>query len=826
MMGSFSGKAAKALGKNGGPLAEKKITGRECEFFNGFGGFVAEGREYEILLQDDNMPPAPWVNVIANENFGFFVSESGRGSTWAGNSHENKITPWNNDPVSDTPSEAIYIKDEETGELVTPMPLGRKGHGEYLVRHGFGYSIFCHEEELIEQELKVFTPLNEPMKIWVLKLKNSSDIARRLSLVYYVEWVLGVNREDTAPYIVSSYDNEYEYLAAKNIYSETLRTQSSFIFSSEDIISYTGDRKEFFGIKGSINRPEGLWEKLSCTTGVGYDPCGVIQVAVKLLPGEVRTIVFALGQSTEGNEISMLIKKYKDLQNISSELQKIEAHWNKLLGVIKVKTSDRALDILVNGWLLYQTVSCRLNARAAFYQCGGAYGFRDQLQDVLALLDIEPERTRRQILLACKHQFEEGDVQHWWHPPGDLGVRTRITDDLLWLPYVTSEYIKSTGDYLLLKEKTHYIKGDLLEKSHNESMFVPKASDINESVYEHCKRAIIHTQFGKHGIPLMGTGDWNDGMDKIGVGGRGESVWLGWFLYSILEKFIPICYHENDVEFANEQEKVKAQLLKHIEEYAWDGNWYIRAFNDNYQKIGSSKNIECKIDSISQSWSVLSGGAEKKRGVEAIHSAHKYLVKEQEGISLLLYPPFDKTVNDPGYIRNYYPGIRENGGQYSHAAVWLAMACIELGEYCLGYKLFTMLNPIYTTLKYNDVLRYKREPYIMTADISSAEGNFGKGGWSWYTGSASWMYQGLVKTFLGIKKEGEYLTIIPSVPDTFGEYTVWYKYGCSFYEIQVGEKGKYENTVDRISVDGVALVGNKIKLLDDGKKHIIVVQTA
>lgn len=821
---SFSGKVANPLEKNEIPLSEKKTIGRAREFFNGFGGFVADGREYEILLQDDNIPPAPWVNVIANENFGFFVSESGAGTTWAGNSHENKITPWNNDPVSDTSSEAIYIKDEETGKLVTPMPLGRKGHGEYSVRHGFGYSIFCHEEELIEQELKVFTPLDEPIKIWVLKLKNISDIARCLSVVYYVEWVLGVNREETLPYIVSSYDNEYEYLAARNIYSETLRKQISFIFSSESIISYTGDRNEFFGIKGSINRPEGLKKKLSCTTGVGYDPCGAIQVAVKLAPKEVKTIVFALGQSVEVSEISMLKRKYKDLQNISSELHKIEVYWNKLLGVIKVETSDRALDILVNGWLLYQTISCRLNARAAFYQCGGAYGFRDQLQDVLALLEIDPERTRRQILMACNHQFEEGDVQHWWHPPGDLGVRTRITDDLLWLPYVTGEYIKSTGDYLLLKEKTHYIKGDLLEKSQNESMFVPKTSDISESVYTHCKKAIIHTQLGKHGIPLMGTGDWNDGMDKIGVGGRGESIWLGWFLYAILEKFIPICYHENDVEFANEQEKVKEQLLKHIEEYAWDGNWYIRAFTDHYEKIGSSQNTECKIDSISQSWSVLSGGAGKKRGAEAIQSAHKYLVKEQEGLSLLLYPPFDKTLNNPGYIRNYYPGIRENGGQYSHAAVWLAMACVEVGELGLGDKLFAMLNPIHITSKYNDVLRYKREPYIMTADISSAVGNIGKGGWSWYTGSASWMYQGIVKTLLGVKKEGKYLNILPATPSIFGEYTVWYKYGDSSYEIRVGQRRNMKNIIEKVSVDGHVVAGSKIELVDDGKSHIVIVK--
>lgn len=802
---------------------EKGINYRKYEFFNGFGGFVSDGREYEILLQDDNRPPAPWVNVIANENFGFLVSESGAGPTWAGNSHENKITPWSNDPVSDIASEAIYIKEEGKEKLVTPTPLGRKGHGDYLVKHGFGYSIFCHEEASIEQELRVFVPLAEPMKIWMLKLKNDSDIERNLSITYYVEWVLGVNREETSPYIVSSYNNEHEYLAARNIYSDAFGKQSCFIFSSERIVSYTGDRKEFFGKKGSIDKPEGLKGKLSCTTGVGYDPCGVIQIAVKLLPRETKTIIFGLGQSSSSTDIGQLQKKYQSLANINIELQKVTNYWHELLGVVQVKTSDRAMDILINGWLLYQTISCRLNARVAFYQCGGAYGFRDQLQDVLALLEVAPTVARRQILLACSRQFEEGDVQHWWHPPFGLGVRTRITDDLLWLPYVTSAYIKSTGDYTLLKEKVNYIKGDLLEKGKNESMFTPKISEVSGSVYEHCKKAILHTRFGEHGLPLMGTGDWNDGMDKVGAKGKGESVWLGWFFAAVLNNIIPICYHENDTEFATTQKKLRKEVLEHIEEFAWDGNWYIRAFDDEGDKLGSSVNDECKIDSISQSWSVLSEGAGEKRAVEAINSAEKYLVREKEGLSLLLFPPFNNTSKNPGYIRNYYPGIRENGGQYSHAAVWLAMACAKVRDYSRGYKLFTMLNPIHITLKYNDALRYKREPYIMTADISSAVGNAGIGGWSWYTGSASWMYQGLVQTFLGIKKEGKYLTILPGTPTIFGEYKVWYKYGHSSYEIQVGQRKSNDDMEGTVIIDGVVLDGNKIELIDDCQHHIVIV---
>ena len=803
---------------------EKQKNANGCEFFNGFGGFVADGREYKIFLRDDNKPPAPWINIISNKNFGFLISESGAGQTWAGNSRENKITPWSNDPVSDIASEAIYIRDEITGTLVTPTPLGRKGHGEYLVRHGFGYSVFSHEEEQVETELTVFTPLEEAIKIWTLKLTNNSDSKKHLKVFYYVEWVLGVNRDETGPYIMSSYDNEYEYLSAKNNYSENLREQNSFIFSSESIISYTGDRKEFLGIKGSINRPENLNKKLPCTTGVGYDACGAIQVAVELLPKETKTIGFFLGQSSDYKDIRLLKEKYKDFKNISYELQRVQEYWKELLGVIQVRTSDRALDILANGWLLYQTVSCRLNARTAFYQCGGAYGFRDQLQDVLALLNIAPEIVRQQILTACSRQFEEGDVQHWWHPPGGVGVRTRITDDLLWLPYVTSAYVKSTGDYSLLTENANYIKGALLEEGQNESMFTPEQSELNSSVYEHCKKAILHTGFGKHGLPLMGTGDWNDGMDKIGEGGKGESVWLGWFFYSVLDNFLPLCYQQKDLEFAEEQEKVKTQLLKNIEECAWDGNWYIRAFYDDYEKLGSSVNDECKIDSISQSWSVLSGGAERKRALEAISSAEKYLVKAAEGISLLLFPPFDKTTKDPGYIKNYYPGIRENGGQYSHAAVWLAMACAEVGEYGLGYKLFAMLNPINITLQGKAALHYKREPYIMTADISSAMGVAGVGGWSWYTGTASWMYQGIVNTFLGFKKEGKYLSIQPATPEIFGEYKVLYKYGNSSYKVTVEQRKNNDNSLRKIILDGVELEENKIELVEDGKQHVVIVQ--
>ena len=801
-----------------------RIEKHTLDFFNGFGGFAENGTEYEILLEDNNKPPAPWINVIANKKFGFHISESGSGFTWALNSRENKLTPWSNDPVSDRASEAIYIKDEASGNVMTPTSLGRQNCGAYRVRHGFGYSTFYHEEEMIEQKLTVFTPLEEPLKIWELTLTNHSGHDRYLTLTYYVEWVLGVDRDQTNPYILTSYNNEHEYLFAKSIYNYDYRKHHAFIFSSEMITGYTGDRQEFFGPKGSIWNPHGIETKLKCNTGAGYDSCGAIQISIALRLNEEKTVLFSLGESDDFEEIEYLRKKYRDVSMARTERGKIKAYWEELLGVIQVKTRDKAVDYMVNGWLLYQTLSCRIHARAAFYQCGGAYGFRDQLQDALALLYTKPEILRDQIKMAASRQFEEGDVQHWWHPPTGVGVRTRITDDLLWLPYTTAAYINSTGDYSILTEEVPYIKGPPLKAEQNEIMITPEVSEMKASIYEHGKNAILNTRFGKHGLPLMGGGDWNDGMNRVGIEGNGESVWLGWFFYSLLGEFIPFCYHENDREFAYELEQKREQLQKDLEESAWDGEWYLRAFYDDDTKLGSKENDECKIDSISQSWSVISKSAPRERALSAMQAAWRHLVKEEEGISLLLTPPFDKTSKDPGYIKNYYPGVRENGGQYTHAAVWLAIAAAMVEDYQMTYTLFTMLNPIHTTSKKKDALKYEKEPYVMIADISSSAPYTGRGGWSWYTGSAGWMYQGLVKWLLGIRKEGEYLVINPATPANFGDYIVHYRYGQSKYKIKVDRAAvNGKPTKGKITVDKVNLEGNKIKLEDDGKTHSVTV---
>ena len=804
------------------PTTQEKET-ENYEFFNGFGAFACEGREYEILLEGNNRPPSPWINVVSNKNFGFQISESGAGFTWSINSRENKLTPWSNDPVSDRASEAIYILDEISGEVMTPMSLGRSDRGTYRVRHGFGYSRFLHEEAQISQELTVFTPLDESLKLWSLTLTNRSDRVKYVSLTYYVEWVLGTQGEQTNPYILTSYNNEHECLFAKNIYTMNFQNTYSYLFSSETIIGYTGDRQEFLGQKGSVREPRGAEVKLSCNTGVSYDPCGAIQVSVAIQPQECKTVLFGLGQSTSLEEIYRIKNKYREITASEKEFDRVRTYWDGLLGTVKVKTKDRAVDILVNGWLLYQTVSCRIQARAGFYQCGGAYGYRDQLQDTLSLLFADSSILRGQILIACSRQFEEGDVQHWWHPPMGIGVRTRITDDLLWLPYCTAAYIRSTGDTTILKEKVPYIKGPVLQEGQHDVMFTPEISQSFATVYEHCKKAIDRTSFGEHGLPLMGGGDWNDGMNEVGIEGKGESVWLAWFFYTVLGDFIPLCHKEDDEAYGQELDQKRESLLQSIEEHTWDGEWYLRAFYDDGSKLGSKENDECRIDSISQSWSVISKGAKEERAKTAMQSAWRYLVREEEAISLLLTPPFNKTSKNPGYIKNYIPGMRENGGQYTHAAVWLAIATSMLRDYHMAQTLFTILNPIHVTQTRKDVLRYEKEPYVMTADISLSPPYTGRGGWSWYTGSAGWMYQGLLSWFLGIRKEGNELIIDPATPASFGDFSVEYKYGSSLYEIRVESRSKGTLTTEAITVDDRLIQGNRVSLVDDGEKHLIIV---
>lgn len=791
------------------------ISDTDLEFFNGFGGFHQDGREYVITLEGDRRPPAPWINVIANRNFGFTVSETGAGVTWAYNSRENKITPWSNDPVSDTAGEAIYIRDNSTGKLMTPMSLGRDDRGVYQVRHGFGYSAFTHEEDGLRQRLKVFTPKEDPVKIWEVELENLSDREMHLSITYYVEWVLGTGRHHTNPYIITSFSNHHELLSAENVYSQDFRGYQGFIFSNARVTSYSADRFEVLGKGGSVRHPQGLSGTLSNTTGVGLDACGALQTAIHLEAGETRRVVFALGYTDDNRRRDILSSKYRHLGEVTRAFEEMQAYWEDILGRVQLETRDRAMDIMVNGWLMYQTIACRLYARTAFYQNGGAFGFRDQLQDGMALVYARPDMLREQILLSSSHQFEQGDVQHWWHPPTGVGVRTRITDDLLWLPYVTAEYIQATDDFSILEAKTPWLVGPELEEGEHDRMFVPEITDERDTLYEHCKRAIQRTSLGERGLPLMGGGDWNDGMDLVGIGGTGESVWLGWFFFAVLSSFIPLATHMGDHAYADILHVARAALRDNLNKNAWDGEWFLRAFYDDGSKLGSHENEECRIDSISQSWSILSGAGDGDKARQAFHSAIKHLVLEDEQVSLLLTPPFDKTEKNPGYIKNYRPGVRENGGQYTHAAIWLAIAAVKLGESERAYKLFSMLNPIHHARTREAANHYENEPYVVSADISYEAPYTGRGGWSWYTGSSAWLYQGLVRHFLGIRKEGDSLIISSCVPLAFGDYTLRYRYGKSTYIITV-----------RLKTDETAArEDNRVRLKDDGQEHHILVET-
>ncbi|MGZ4117580.1 MAG: GH36-type glycosyl hydrolase domain-containing protein, partial [Bacteroidia bacterium] len=649
-------------------------------FFNGLGGFSPDGTEYIIAVDDKKRTPAPWVNVIANQNFGTVVSESGQAYTWAENAHEFRLSPWNNDPVCDTGGEAFYLRDEESGRFWSTTPLPRGSTSSYLVRHGMGYSVFEHTEEGIHSEMWVYVDVEDAIKFTVLKIRNVSRRHRRISATGFTEWVLGDQRSKTAMHIFSELDPVTGALFARNPYNSEFVGRVAFFNVSEQKKSFTGDRAEFIGRNGSLQNPDAMSRvKLSGKLGGGLDPCAAVQVTFELAESEEREIVFRLGTSINANEASNLIQRSKGIQYASTALEKVRAHWKKTLSALHIETPDTSTNILANGWLTYQTIVSRLWGRSGYYQSGGAFGFRDQLQDVLSLFHIQPEISRKQILLASSRQFKEGDVQHWWHPPTGRGVRTRCSDDFLWLPYVASKYILHTNDTQILDESTSFLEGRLLNPDEESYYDLPMQSQHTATLYEHCISAIRYGfRYGIHGLPLMGTGDWNDGMDRVGKQGKGESVWLGFFLYDVLLSFIEIAQQRNDTSLVSEFQKESKQLKANIEKNGWDGEWYRRAYFDDGTPLGSSMNDECKIDSLSQSWSVISGAAEKKRSQTAMESAHKYLVHEKDSLICLLDPAFDKSTLDPGYIKGYVPGVRENGGQYTHAAIWMIIAFAKM----------------------------------------------------------------------------------------------------------------------------------------------------
>ncbi len=792
------------------------------DFANGLGGFSNANGEYVTVLGPGQWTPAPWANVIANSSdFGFLTTETGGGYTWAINSRENRLTAWSNDAVSDPSGEVIYIRDEESGEIWTPAPLPIREDDPYVVRHGQGYTIFEHTSHGIEQELLLFAPLDAPVKLSRLRLRNLTNRKRRLSVTHYAAWVLGVERSLSAPFISTEVDATTGCIFARNPSNNEFASRVAFAAMSERNVTVTCDRKEFIGRNGTPERPAALGRlNLSGRSGAGLDPCAAIQTVFDLGPGQTREVVMLLGSAPSRDEAASIVARYRKSDAVAEAFDLVVADWDRTLGTVTVKTPDGSMNTMVNSWLLYQTLACRVRARTAFYQSGGAYGFRDQLQDVMALVYSHPDITREHILLAASRQFREGDVQHWWHPPTGRGVRTRISDDLLWLPYVTSFYIDVTGDTSVLDERVSFLEAPLLATGSDDAYTQPAVTEDTASIFEHCARTLDRSlAVGVHGLPFMGSGDWNDGMNRVGSGGLGESVWLAWFLHVALSQFAPLCAARGARERAARYRTHIGNLKRAIEESAWDGAWYRRAYFDDGTPLGSTENQECRIDSIAQSWGVISGAAEPLRSARAMASVDEQLVQRRDGLILLLTPPFDKSSLEPGYIKGYVPGVRENGGQYTHAAVWTVIAYAQGGDGDRAGELFTMLNPINHASTPEGMGKYEVEPYVVAGDVYSLPPHAGRGGWTWYTGAAGWMYRAALESILGFHLRGTRLLVDPCIPRNWPGYTINYRRGTTLYRIEVENPQGVSRGVLELVLDGRQVTADGITLADDGKAH-------
>ncbi|HEV3326933.1 MAG TPA: cyclic beta 1-2 glucan synthetase, partial [Puia sp.] len=759
----------------------------ELLFFNGFGGYSADGKEYKIVTDQKKTTPAPWANVIANPDFGTVVSESGSAYTWAVNAHEYRLTPWSNDPVSDTGGEAFYLRDEETGQFWSPSPFPTRGITPYLTTHGFGYSAFEHEEQGIQSEMTVFVDKALPVKFVLLKIRNQSGRERRLSATGFMEIILGDVRSKTNMHILSEQDEASGALLLRNRYNTAFAGRVAFFKVNGAQLTFTADRATFVGRNRGIDNPQALHrERLSGRSGAGMDPCAALQVKFELLKGEEKVIVFQLGNGETTQAAMDLIARFSSVGAVLVALQEVKDYWREVLGAVQIKTPDTALNVLGNGWLAYQTMACRLFARSGFYQSGGAFGFRDQLQDVLALLHTRPLLAREQLLLSASRQFAEGDVQHWWHPPEGRGVRTRCSDDLLWLPFVLVRYVGATGDDGILAETVGFLESRILHVDEDSLYDLPVSGISSGTLYEHGKRAIQHSlRFGAHLLPLMGSGDWNDGMDRVGNKGKGESVWLAFFLYDVLIGYSAVANRHGDINFEIHCKKEAVALRSAIEKSAWDGEWYLRAFFDDGTPMGSKNNKECRIDAIAQSWSVLSGAGEVSRSSMAMASLDKYLVRRDLKLVQLLEPAFNAHELNPGYVMGYVPGIRENGGQYTHAAVWTLMAFAAMGDRDKVWELFSMIQPLNHSSDAASIGVYKVEPYVMAADVYASAKHEGRGGWTWYTGSAGWMYQFITGSLLGMELRRDQLYFKPCFPSGWPSVGIDYRFGGAVYRITV-----------------------------------------
>jgi cyclic beta-1,2-glucan synthetase len=809
------------------PTSVTQVYQRDLTFFNGLGGFTRDGREYVTLLGPSQTTPAPWVNVIANPQFGTVVSESGSAYTWSENSHEFRLTPWYNDPVTDMSGEAIYVRDEESGHFWSPSPLPARGKMPYAARHGFGYSIFEYAEDGIDSDLCIFVATDAPVKFARLRITNRSGRPRRLSVTGYWEWVLGELRDKTLMHVVTELDQVSSALFARNAYSSEFAERIVFVDSSEPIRSFSADRREFLGRNGTPANPAAMHRvRLSGRMGAGLDPCAAMQVPLELAEGQERDVVFILGAAQNEEQARQLVQRFRGTASAQQALEGVLNYWSRTLGAVHCESPDVAVNFLANGWLLYQTLACRMWARTGFYQSGGAFGFRDQLQDAMALVHAEPGVLREHLLRAAARQFREGDVQHWWHPPAGRGVRTHCSDDYLWLPYATCRYVAATGDTGVLDEGVPFLNGRLVRPEEDSYYDLPQVSNDVATLYNHCVRAIDNgLRFGTHGLPLMGGGDWNDGMNLVGAQGKGESVWLAFFLYDVLTQFAKLAHRRGDAAVADKYTIEAGRLRGNIEAHAWDGDWYRRAYFDDGEPLGSATNPECQIDSLPQSWSVLSGAGMRERSLAAMKSVERLLVRQEARLIQLLEPPFDKSPLNPGYIKGYVPGVRENGGQYSHAAVWTVMAFAAMGEPKAAWELFSLINPVTHAATSEGVATYRVEPYVVAADVYAVAPHTGRGGWTWYTGSAGWMYRLITEWLLGLHFDVDKLRFSPCLPLDWSSFKIHYRYRETVYHITF-RNGGTGCTVERVVVDGSEQPERSVPLVDDRNDHNVEVEMA
>lgn len=808
--------------------------GEALQCFNGYGGFSAAGDEYVIRIAQVpggvRLPPQPWTNVVANAAAGFVASERGLGFTWVRNSREHRLTPWCNDPVSDPAGEALYLRDEDRLVFWSPTPGPAPGTGSYEVRHGFGSTTWRHESQQLAQEVLAFVPREDPVKLVRVRVRNAGTVTRNVSAFFFAEWVLGELRSSGASGIVTEACPERGMIFATRGRAAGSRVAFAAGLGPAGVTaSLTADRASFLGRWGSTERPEALRYagELNGRSGGAWDPCAAFQLTARIPPGATREWTFLLGEVEDRPAALGLWERYRTGEAVAEALRAVAEFWRSTLSGVRIETPEPALDLMVNGWLAYQTLSCRLWARSAFHQSGGAFGFRDQLQDAAALTVLLPGLTRAQILLHAAHQFSEGDVLHWWHPPGGKGLRTRFADDLLWLPYVTQAYLEATGDASVLEEPVRFLTARALADGEDEALLMPADSGTRAALYEHCCRALDRalTQ-GPHGLPLIGSGDWNDGMNRVGRLGRGESVWLGFFLHTILAGFTPLCAARGDSARALRYREYLERLDAALQDAGWDGAWYRRGYYDDGSPLGSAQSDECRIDALVQAWAVLSGAAPPDRADAALDAVERHLVDEAGGLIRLLTPPFDATLHDPGYIKGYLPGVRENGGQYTHAALWVVRAMAEAGRCERAGALLELLNPIRHGDSPGAVETYQVEPYVIAADVYGVAPHVGRGGWTWYTGSAGWMYRVALESILGITLRGGHTLVLrPCIPAHWPGFTVHYRLpnSATVCEITVRRGGPGAEIVSATPPATIEDRSVLVRLPGDGARHRIEV---